>query len=72
MNKSIFTLVFVTLVTIVGSVSASGRPLTTYERFLPLAVAGDPAIQNFLGYMFTYGEGVERNYEEAHYWFHLG
>ena len=92
MNRSILTLVFVTLGTlvfvtlgtIVGSVStkafaagknttmsASGRPLTTYERFLPLAVAGDPAIQNFLGYMFTYGEGVERNYEEAHYWFHL-
>jgi mono/diheme cytochrome c family protein len=49
---------------------ASERPLTTYERFLPLAVAGDPAIQHFLGYMFFYGEGVELNYEEAHYWFH--
>ena len=84
MNKSILTPVFVTLATIVGSVSieasaagenttvsASVRPLTTYERFLPLAVAGAPVIQNFLGYMFTYGEGVERDYEAAHYWFHL-
>lgn len=49
---------------------ASEHPLTTYERFLPLAVAGDPTIQHFLGYMFFYGEGVELNYEEAHYWFH--
>ena len=84
MNKLIFTLVFVALAAIVGlvstnasaagedsKVSASGRPLTTYQRFLPLAVAGDPAIQNFLGYMFIFGEGVELNYEEAHYWFHL-
>lgn len=46
-------------------------PLTTYERFLPLAVAGDTEIQHFLGYMFFYGEGVELNYESAHYWFHL-
>ena len=45
-------------------------PLTTYERFLPFAVAGDPAIQHFLGYMFFYGEGVELNYEQAHDWFH--
>ena len=49
---------------------ASERPLTTYERFLPLAVAGDPAIQHLLGYMFFYGEGVALDYEEAHYWFH--
>ncbi|UCH40770.1 MAG: sel1 repeat family protein, partial [Gammaproteobacteria bacterium] len=54
-----------------GSIdSSSQRPRTTYERFLPLAVAGDPAIQNFLGYMFFHGEGVDLNYEEAHYWFH--
>jgi mono/diheme cytochrome c family protein len=50
--------------------SATERPLTTYERFLPLAVAGDPTIQHFLGYMFFYGEGVELDYEAAHYWFH--
>jgi len=49
---------------------AGERPRTTYERFLPLAVAGDPAIQYLLGYMFFYGEGVAPDYEEAHYWFH--
>lgn len=48
----------------------SRRPLTTYERFLPLAVSGDPNIQHLLGYMFFFGEGVALNYEEAHYWFH--
>lgn len=53
-----------------GSQPANERPLTTYERFLPLAVAGDPLIQHFLGYMFFYGEGVELDYEAAHYWFH--
>jgi len=49
----------------------SNRPETTYERFLPLAVAGDPDIQHFLGTMHFYGEGVELNYDEAHDWFHL-
>jgi mono/diheme cytochrome c family protein len=53
-----------------GPQSASERPLTTYERFLPLAVAGDPMIQHFLGYMYFFGEGVELDYEAAHYWFH--
>ena len=48
----------------------SNRPKTTYERFLPLAVAGDPDIQHFLGFMYFYGEGVELNYDEAHDWFH--
>lgn len=52
------------------TMSASERPLTTYERFLPLAVAGNPDIQHLLGYMFFYGEGVALDYEEAHYWFH--
>ena len=50
---------------------SDNRPLTTYERFLPLAIAGDPDIQHFLGFMFFYGEGVDLNYDEAHYWFHL-
>jgi mono/diheme cytochrome c family protein len=47
------------------------RPESTYERFLPLALAGDPDIQNLLGFMYFYGEGVEPNYDDAHYWFHL-
>jgi mono/diheme cytochrome c family protein len=50
--------------------SADKRPQTTYERFLPLAVAGDPAIQHFLGYMYFFGEGVDLSYEESHNWFH--
>jgi mono/diheme cytochrome c family protein len=54
-----------------GSQTGNGHPLTTYERFLPLAVAGDPMIQHILGYMFFYGEGVELDYDAAHYWFHL-
>ncbi len=53
-----------------SSQPANERPITTYERFLPLAVAGDLMIQHFLGYMFFYGEGVELDYEAAHYWFH--
>lgn len=45
------------------------RPETTYEKFLPLAVKGDAEIQNFLGYMYFYGEGVMQNYKEAYAWF---
>lgn len=53
-----------------SSQPANLHPLTTYEKFLPLAVAGDPQIQHFLGYMFFHGEGVELDYDAAHYWFH--
>ena len=83
-NRPTLALVFLMLAAIVESAElvaasatekttqpASERPLTTYERFLPLAVAGDPAIQHFLGYMYFFGEGVELDYDEAHYWFHL-
>jgi len=45
-------------------------PESTYERFAPLAEAGDPEVQHFLGYMYFYGEGVELDYDKAHYWFH--
>ncbi|MEH6616334.1 MAG: c-type cytochrome [Porticoccus sp.] len=53
------------------SITESGRAKTTYEKFLPIAEAGDPDVQNFLGYMFFYGEGVPRDYQRAHEWFHL-
>ena len=43
---------------------------TTYEKFLPLAAQGDAEIQNFLGYMYFYGEGVMQDYKEAYTWFH--
>lgn len=49
----------------------SGTALTTYDKFLPLGLAGDAEIQNVLGYMFFYGEGVERDIDAAHWWFHL-
>ena len=52
-------------------ITASTKPIATYERFLPLAEAGDPAMQNILGFMHFNGEGVELDYEAAHYWFHL-
>ncbi len=50
---------------------ANLRPQTTFERFLPLAVAGDSSIQHLLGYMYFYGEGVEANFEESKRWFEL-
>ena len=46
------------------------RPETTYEKFLPLAIQGDAEIQNFLGYMHFYGEGVVQDYEQAFDWFY--
>ncbi len=42
----------------------------TYERFLPRAEAGDPEMQNLLGYMLAYGEESDRDLERAHSWFH--
>ena len=49
---------------------SAARPSSTFEKLLPLALAGDPEIQNFLGFMFFYGEGVARDFDEAHRWFH--
>lgn len=46
------------------------RVTSTLEKLLPLAYAGDAEIQNFVGFMYFYGEGVERDFEEAHIWFH--
>lgn len=46
-------------------------PTSTYERFLPLAEAGDAEARHLLGYMHFYGEGVELDYDTAHEWFHL-
>ncbi len=46
-------------------------PETTFERFAPLAEAGDPEVQHFLGYMHFYGEGVELDLNKAHAWFHI-
>jgi len=45
-------------------------PRSTYQKLLPLAEAGDPDVQNMLGFMYFYGEGVGLDYERAHFWFH--
>src|SRR4051812_45223624 len=39
------------------------------QIFFPLAEAGDPAAQAYLGFMFETGRGVPRNYTEAAMWY---
>ncbi len=62
----------VALTTGVGGIASPvhAEPMTTYERLLPQAVAGDPEVQNLIGFMFYHGEGVPRDLQSAHYWFH--
>jgi len=50
---------------------SSADPRSTYEKILPLAEAGDPDMQNLLGFMYFYAEGVGLDYDQAHQWFHL-
>jgi len=77
--KKYFLLVFTVLVLISCSDSRLSESVdvratqaqTTYERFLPLAVSGDPELQNLIGFMHFHGEGVERDPIEAHRWFHM-
>jgi len=49
---------------------SSMDPRSTYEKILPLAEAGDPDMQNVLGFMYFYAEGVGLDYDQAHQWFH--
>jgi TPR repeat protein len=35
----------------------------------PLALAGDPRAQSYLGYMYATGRGVPQNYNVAAYWY---
>lgn len=44
---------------------------TTYQKFLPRALANEPDIQYLLGFMFLHGEGVESDHDQAHQWLHL-
>jgi len=46
-------------------------PQTTYQKFIRYAESGDAEIQNFIGYMLFFGEGVTQDYHAAHSWFHL-
>ncbi|MBW2292154.1 MAG: c-type cytochrome, partial [Deltaproteobacteria bacterium] len=52
------------------AVEIQSRFATTYEKLFPMAEAGDPDMQNLLGFMFFHGEGVSQDYDEAHIWFH--
>lgn len=45
--------------------------ISTAEKYLPLAMSGQAEYQNLLGFMLFFGEGIERDPEEAHVWFHL-
>ena len=42
-----------------------------YKIFLPLAEQGNSAAQNFIGYMFQRGDGVQRNDIQAAKWWRL-
>ncbi len=44
-------------------------PETTYEKFLPLAEAGDAESQNVVGFMLFHGEGVSVGRDRAEMWF---
>ncbi|MFQ5565260.1 MAG: c-type cytochrome [Paracoccaceae bacterium] len=44
--------------------------ISTYEKYLPRAQAGDPEFQNLIGFMLFFGEGAPVNRPVAHSWFH--
>jgi len=44
--------------------------VSTYEKYLPRAEAGDPDFQNLIGFMLFFGEGLAMNRPQAHLWFH--
>jgi len=56
--------------TMPGVAVPRGELTTTFAKFLPLAEAGDPQVQNFIAFMLFHGEGVRRDREQAHVWFH--
>ncbi|WP_164880835.1 c-type cytochrome [Aestuariirhabdus litorea] len=43
---------------------------TTYLKLMRMAELGDAQAQNLVGVMLLYGEGVDRDYERSHAWFH--
>ena len=44
--------------------------VSTYDKYLPRAEAGDPDFQNLIGFMLFFGEGVAVNQPASHLWFH--
>jgi hypothetical protein len=51
------------------SAAAAHNYVRAAEIFLPLAVAGDPRAQSFLGFMYANGQGVPQNYMVAAGWY---
>ena len=49
----------------------NGQFELAYKLFLPLAEQGNSSAQNFVGYMFQRGDGVERNDVQAAKWWRL-
>lgn len=53
-----------------GPAYPSGAWRTTYDKYLPRAMAGEPAYETLLGFMTFFGEGADRDRVQAHLWFH--
>ena len=45
-----------------------GQYETAFDEFKPLAESGDVKAQSFLGIMYLYGQGVEKDYPKAYEW----
>ncbi len=53
-----------------GFLHTGERYDTTFEKFLSLADTDNAEAQNLLGFMLFHGEGVRKDYDLSHYWFH--
>jgi hypothetical protein len=51
------------------SAAAAHNYVRAAEIFLPLAVAGDPRAQSYLGFMYQNGQGVPQNYMVSAGWY---
>jgi len=49
---------------------AAGDYVAAYRQLLPLADDANPEIQNFVGFMLYYGQGIEADRRRAHALFH--
>jgi TPR repeat protein len=47
----------------------AGNFQKAFEILKPLAIAGDPRAQYYLGEMYYQGQGVSKNHDEAFKWF---
>lgn len=53
-----------------GPAYPGGAWRTTYDKYLPRAMAGEPAYETLLGFMTFFGEGADRDRVQAHLCFH--